>query len=340
MATPRPDPPASDPEVEGFLALLAARRAPKHRRGISPRPPRARRLARGPAVARDHRRPRALARGAARRGALPRDDRAPNRRRALVLPPPGLARHAHGQPGRRARAASPPPQAAADALAAEAERLVEAATGTTPRSLRDRGARRAPVRGGPAGQRGRRARPGRRRPRAAARPLHREGQQGAGRPDRPPGGRRAAPLPGSRPPVPRPPPPPRALPQRPGRAADPRRRLPHPAAARRARPASSPSASTPTCSATRSRPTCSKAEPTCAASRRCWVTPTSPRQSCTRTSPTAAAAMSTSAPSARAAPLRDGSTVYRTFARFWRAVATFEAVSRKSRSRPSSSASP
>jgi integrase/recombinase XerD len=29
MATPRPDPPASDPEVEGFLALLAARRAPK-----------------------------------------------------------------------------------------------------------------------------------------------------------------------------------------------------------------------------------------------------------------------------------------------------------------------
>jgi len=29
MATPRPDPAASDPEVEGFLALLAARRAPK-----------------------------------------------------------------------------------------------------------------------------------------------------------------------------------------------------------------------------------------------------------------------------------------------------------------------
>src|SRR5216117_3245928 len=29
MATPRSDPAASDPEVEGFLALLAARRAPK-----------------------------------------------------------------------------------------------------------------------------------------------------------------------------------------------------------------------------------------------------------------------------------------------------------------------
>src|SRR5262249_56484450 len=29
MATPRPDPAATDPEVEGFLALLAARRAPK-----------------------------------------------------------------------------------------------------------------------------------------------------------------------------------------------------------------------------------------------------------------------------------------------------------------------
>src|SRR4051812_50092575 len=29
MAPQRPDPAASDPEVEGFLALLAARRAPK-----------------------------------------------------------------------------------------------------------------------------------------------------------------------------------------------------------------------------------------------------------------------------------------------------------------------
>ena len=29
MAKPRPDPAASDPEVEGFLALLAARRAPR-----------------------------------------------------------------------------------------------------------------------------------------------------------------------------------------------------------------------------------------------------------------------------------------------------------------------
>jgi len=29
MANPRPDPASSDPEVEGFLALLAARRAPK-----------------------------------------------------------------------------------------------------------------------------------------------------------------------------------------------------------------------------------------------------------------------------------------------------------------------
>jgi len=29
MAKPRPDPAASDPEVEGFLALLTARRAPK-----------------------------------------------------------------------------------------------------------------------------------------------------------------------------------------------------------------------------------------------------------------------------------------------------------------------
>ena len=52
-----------------------------------------------------------------------------------------------------------------------------------------------------------------------------------------------------------------------------------------------------------------EAEPTCAASRRCWVTPTSARQSSTRTSATAAAATLHPQPPARAATLGDGSEV-------------------------------
>ena len=53
-----------------------------------------------------------------------------------------------------------------------------------------------------------------------------------------------------------------------------------------ATPASSRAASTRTSCATRSRRTCSKAAPTCAASRRCSATPTSRRPSSTRTYPT------------------------------------------------------
>ena len=176
----------------------------------------------------------------------------------------------------------------------EAERLIEAAAGTTPAGASRRRARRAPLWRRAPGQRGGRARTGRRRPRRAARPLHRQGEQGADRPDRRSRGRGAPALPLTRPPLPRPPPPARALPEREGRPADPRRRLPDPAHARRARPGSSPSASTPTCSATRSRRTCSKEAPTCAPSRRCSATPTSRRPSCTRTSPTGGAARRTS----------------------------------------------
>ena len=99
----------------------------------------------------------------------------------------------------------------------EAERLIEAAAGTTPRALRDARPRRAPLRRGAARQRGGRARARRRRPRQAARPRDRQGRQGADRPDRARGGRGAPPLPLARPPVPRPPPPARALPEREGR---------------------------------------------------------------------------------------------------------------------------
>jgi site-specific recombinase XerD len=59
-------------------------------------------------------------------------------------------------------------------------------------------------------------------------------------------------------------------------------------------PASSRSGSTRTCCATPSPRICSRAAPTCAPCRRCWAMPTSRRRSSTRTSPTAAVAMPTS----------------------------------------------
>src|SRR3954453_14304638 len=122
MATPRAQPAASDPEVDGFLALLAARRAPKtvdaYRRDLralgdwlggppskattddlerwppgGPRP--------GPPP--PPRPPPTGARGAPRRPPRPRDDRAPRGSRALLLPPPDPARRPHRQPGRRTR---------------------------------------------------------------------------------------------------------------------------------------------------------------------------------------------------------------------------------------------
>ena len=97
---------------------------------------------------------------------------------------------------------------------AEAERLIDAAAGTTPRSLRDAALVEllygAGLRVGEAVG----LEQQRRRPRAAARPLHRQGRQGAGRAGRPRCRRGAAPLPRARQAVPRRPPPARALPQR------------------------------------------------------------------------------------------------------------------------------
>ena len=151
----------------------------------------------------------------------------------------------------------------------EAERLIQAAAGT-PAALAARPrARRAALRRRAARLRGGRARPGRRRPRRPARARDRQGRQGAGRPDRPPRRRRAPPLPLARPPVPRPPPPARALPERPRRPADPRGRLPDPAQARREGRASTRTASTRTSCATRSPRTCWRAAPTSDPFKKC-----------------------------------------------------------------------
>jgi integrase/recombinase XerD len=76
-------------------------------------------------------------RSCARPALAPRRSRAASRR-PLVLPPPDAARRPRPTTPRRARAARAAADAPAHALAGEAERLVEAASGTTPRALRDR----------------------------------------------------------------------------------------------------------------------------------------------------------------------------------------------------------
>src|SRR5215211_5819660 len=94
-------------------------------------------------------------------------------------------------------------------------------------------ARRADVRSRPARQRGRGARAQRRRPGRPLRPCGRQRRQGARRPDRPAGVRGTSPLPRPRPASSRPPSPSRALPERAGRPAHPRGRVPDPPQARR-----------------------------------------------------------------------------------------------------------
>ena len=153
----------ADPQVEGFLALLAARRAPRtveaYRRDLAHSTPGS-----GARRPRHDRGARALPRRAPRaRASRPRRSRGAAAA-TLVLPPPGAARHS--------AATTPPPRSTCRAARAscprtlspgEAERLIEAADGTTPaRPPRPR-ARRAPLRRRPARQRG-----GRPRARAAS----------------------------------------------------------------------------------------------------------------------------------------------------------------------------
>ena len=182
----RAHPATPDREVEAFLALLAARRVAAHGRRLPARPRRAR--ARSSASRSRRRRVDDLERYTAQLradGLSPATHRPAHRRRAHLLPPPAADRRARRQPGRRARAAAPHAQAAADALgrrgrAADRRRGRRRAA----RAARPR-ARRAALRRRPARLRGGRAREGRRRPRRAARPRHRQGRQGADRPDRP-----------------------------------------------------------------------------------------------------------------------------------------------------------
>src|SRR3954469_21468484 len=154
MATPRAQSAASDPEVDGFLALLAARRAPKtvdaYRRDLRALGDW---LGGPPSKATTDDLERWLA-GAPAARPPPPADRAPRGPRAAALAPATIARRvaavrsffrhlillgvrtdspaaALELPRRRRRL----PRTLS---AAEAQRLIEAAPGTTPRSLRDR----------------------------------------------------------------------------------------------------------------------------------------------------------------------------------------------------------
>ena len=219
-----------------------------HRGRVPPRPRAARGVAAGAGRPDDDRGARALARRDASRGRRRLDGRATDRRSALLLPASDAARRARGQPAaalqlpRRARTL---PRTLSPA---EAERLIDAANGTTPRAMRDRALVELMY---GAGLRV-----------SEATGLHRrsvdlddrlvratrQGVEGAPRPARPAGGRRAAPLHLDGSAAPRLPQPAGALPERPRRAAHARRRLPHPAPPRRegrARATASPPASAP-----------------------------------------------------------------------------------------------
>ena len=304
MAKPRPDPAATDPEVEGFLALLAARRAPKtveaYRRDLRALgdwlggPP-------SKATHDDLERWLAELRAAglspatiARRVAAVRSFF-----RHLVLlgartDSPAAALELPRRRRKLPRTLSP----------AEAQRLIEAAAGSTPRMMRDRalvellygaGLRvseavgldrtgidleRRLIRCTGKGNKERVVPVGRHAVEALRRYLA-HGRPYLDKRHRP-----------------------ELFLQRPGWGPHARGRVPDPAPPGRPVRASSRSASTRTCCAIRLPPICSRVGPTCAASRRCSGTPTSAPPSCTRTSPTGAAATSTSA----ATPTRGGET--------------------------------
>ena len=291
-----------DPDVEGFLALLATRRAPKtveaYRRDLTAlaawldRPDRT-----------DHdRAARAVPRRASRRRAVAGDDRPSRRGDPLVLPPPDAARSARRQPRRGPRAPPARAHTAAHAVARGGRAARRGCVRLHAQGTARPRARRAPLRRRLARQRGRRPPEVQRRPRRAPRALHRQGLEGAHRPCRAPGGAGAPPLPLSRQAVPRRPPPPGALPQRQGRRPDARRRVPDPAQPRRARPASSRNVSTRTCCGIPSRRISWRAAPTSVPSRKCSGTPISRRPSSTRTYPIGAVGSCTS----RRTPTRGG----------------------------------
>ena len=222
--------PAPDPEVKGFLALLAARRAPRtvdaYRRDLADL---AGYLGRSPADASTD-----DLQGVARRPERARPGfylhRQAGGRGALLLQPPRPPRPPRGQPCGRARPPAaphaPPPHALARRGGAPDPGGERDDSTIAPRPR----PRRAPLRSRAPGQRGRGARPRPDRPGQPRRAVPRQGGQGADRPARARRRRGHAPLPRPGTAVPRSPAPPGAFPQRAGRRADPGRRLPHPPA--------------------------------------------------------------------------------------------------------------
>ncbi len=286
-----------DPALERFVALCAGAPRTEDGRELPPRP--------------------SPLRSAGTAGRWPAAERAEIERylaelRADGLAPSTLARRlaalrallrpraAPRQPSRQPcpgdSVSTPRTAAAAHAVAGRGRAARRGRCGHDAARAQGHGARGAPLRRWPQGERGGRPRARRDRPRRAPRSLHRQGREGARRPDRARRRRCDSPLRLSRPAVPRPPSPPGALPQRQGRPAHARRRLLHPPRPRGEGRPRARAASIRTCCAIRSPRICSTGAPTSAASRRCSATRTSPRPSSTRTSRTAAGATPTSTP--------------------------------------------
>ena len=223
----------ADPQVEGFLALLAARRAPRtveaYRRDLLTHG-----LAWAPAGHGHHRGTRrALPRRSPRAGTLGLDhERPPRGRNTLVLPPPRPARPANRQPGRRAGPSAPDSPPAAHALSRVRRNGSSRRQTARARAICATPPRRAPLRSRPAGHRGAGLDQGRVDLDARLVRSLGKGEQGADRPPRPRGSEALRRYLVARAPVSRPAAPARAFPECPGRAADPGRRLPDPPQAR------------------------------------------------------------------------------------------------------------
>ena len=293
-----------DPDVEGFLALLAARRAPRtveaYRRDLTA----LRAFLGKPVSTRDARASssatrRSCAPTASRRATIARRTAAARsffRHQQLLgarEDNPAAARRSCRAARARCRGRSRP---------GEAERLIEAAAGTQPRALRDQalvellyGAGLRVSRGGRPRQGGRRPRrPA--RPRASARATRSASSRSAGTPPRPcaatsrAAGRTSTAATA-----------PELFLNARGGAAHPRRRVPDPAQARRegrARPGPRPPAPAPPL--VRHPPARGRRRPPLAC-RRCSATPTSRRPSSTPTYPIGGAGSCIS----RRTPMRD-----------------------------------
>ena len=219
--------------VEGFLALLTAQRAANtveaYRRDLSA----VGKFLGGPVERGERGRPRALHRPVPRGRARGHDHRQAGGGAAELLPARAAAREARRQPGGRAHAAAPGAHAAAHAVGRRGRAADRRGNGHHAAHAARPGAGRASLRRRAPRLRGGRPRQGGGRPRRPPRARHRQGRQAARRPARTPRRGGAPALSRPRPPVPRHAPPARALPEREGRPAHARGRVPHPAAPRR-----------------------------------------------------------------------------------------------------------